>query len=143
MPGYSRRQLLGVGAAGAGTVLAGGYGWNQYATRHHLRFRPLEAVNETADPLTLEFAVEGNGIEAQRTVRLAPAGEEGATHLPGRWIKSAAEWTVSAEYEGETLEIRASEITERLEGAGWGPDCARVALVVTATGELEARVGPC
>ncbi|MFU8869010.1 hypothetical protein [Natronococcus sp.] len=143
MPGYSRRRLLEAGATGTVTALAGGYAWNRYATRHHLRFRPLEAVNETADSLTLQFAVEGNGIEAHRTVRLAPAGEAGPTHLPGRWLKSAAEWTVSAEYEGETLEIRASEITERLEGAGWGPDCARVALVVTATGGLETRVGPC
>ncbi|TYL40552.1 hypothetical protein CV102_03000 [Natronococcus pandeyae] len=143
--GYSRRQLVGTALGGAGAVLAGGYTWNQYATRRHLRFRPLEAVNESADAITLEITVEREGFESPRTVLLEPVGNEGdddRSRLPGRWTKHADEWTIRAEHGEQRLELEAAVITDRLEGAGWGPDCAHVTIVVTATGDLESRIAP-
>ncbi|NKE35717.1 hypothetical protein GWG54_07770 [Natronococcus sp. JC468] len=143
MSGYSRRRLLGAGASGGGTLLAGGYAWNRYRRRDHLRFRPLEAVNESTAVVTLEFVVDGNGIEAERTVRLEPAGGDARSRLPGRWTETPTTWTVRAEYGEEVLEIGASAITERLADANWGADCAHVTIAVTAIGELDARIRSC
>jgi hypothetical protein len=143
--GYSRRQLVGAGIGGAGTVLAGGYTWNQYVTRSHLRFRPLEAVNESSDAVVLEVTVERDGFEASRTVRLEPADADGGAdrqHLPGRWMKTADEWTVRAEHGDEMVELEANELVDRLEGGGWGPGCARVTIFVTAGGDLGSGVEP-
>ncbi|MFC4437093.1 MULTISPECIES: hypothetical protein [Natrialbaceae] len=142
--GYSRRQLVGTALGGASAVLAGGYTWNQYATRRHLRFRPLEAVNESPDSVTLEITVEGDGRESPRTVRLEAVddGDGDTSHLPGRWIKQAKEWAIRAEHGDQRLELGAATITDRLEDSGWGPDCAHVAIVVTAAGDLESRVAP-
>ncbi|WP_306057230.1 hypothetical protein [Natronococcus wangiae] len=142
---YSRRRLAGAAFGGASAFLAGGYAWNQYATRRHLRFRPLEAVNESADPVTLEVTVEREGFESPRTVLLEAAGDDESgdrSHLPGQWMKRAREWSIRAEHGDQRLELEAATITGRLEGAGWGPDCAHVAIVVTAAGDLEGRVEP-
>jgi hypothetical protein len=144
LAGYSRRQLLGAGVGGGGAVLAGGYAWSRHATRNHLRFRPLEAINESGATVVLDIVVEREGFEAPRTVRLdeADTGENERQHLPGRWMKSADAWSVRAEYRGQRVDLDADAITERLEGSGWGADCARVAVVVTAAGELTERVRP-
>lgn len=142
--GYSRRRIAGA-AFGASAFLASGYAWNQYATRRHLRFRPLEAVNESADPVALEVTVERDGFESPRTVLLEAAGDDengDRSRLPGQWMKRSREWSIRAQHDDQRLELEAAAITDRLEGAGWGPDCAHVAIVVTAGGDLESQVEP-
>lgn len=141
----SRRTLLGAGLAGIAGLATGGYTWRRYARRHHLRFRPLEAVNESPDPATLRLTVEDDARTSRRTERLGPAGSgdgRDVRAVPGRWLTHARAYAVRIDLEGESVAVDAVTITDRLEGAGWGADCAHLTVVVTPNRELEVRVGP-
>lgn len=140
-----RRTIVGAGLAALAGATGGGYAWRQYDRRNHLRIWHLEVVNESADPVTLETVVERDGETLRNETSLAPAGDERGddrTQLFDRWMKHAAEWDVRAERGDRRLELSAGEITDRLEGSGWGTDCAHVVVVVTASGDLEGRVKP-
>lgn len=142
---YSRRTLVGAGLGSIGVVLAGNYGWNQYRTRHQLRFWPLEVVNESDEAVTVDLTVEGTDREITDRVSLAPAGAENGddtTRLHNYWMKYGDEWSVRADLGAHGLELTAREITDRLEDSGWGTDCAHLSIVVTADGGLESRVSP-
>ena len=141
---YSRRTLLGAGLGGTAVLLAGGYTWDQYRTRHTIRLYHLEAVNESDETVTLEVTVTdaASDREGRRTASLEPAGGADETHLTGLWMKHAGEWRVDATLADHRLELSTEAIRNRLEGSGWGVDCANVAVVVTADGGLESRVEP-
>ncbi|SDJ87022.1 hypothetical protein [Natronorubrum texcoconense] len=80
--------------------------------------------------------------EGTRTASLEPAGGADGTHLSGLWMKHAGEWHIDAAVADHRLELSTEEIRDRLEGSGWGVDCAHVTIAVTADGELESRVEP-
>lgn len=145
-PRTSRRSLV-VGAAGAvGALVTGSYAWNQYDTRYYLRFRPLEAVNESDEPAALAVTVAGDLEEGdERIYDLEPAGHEDGRNdrsINGPWIKRSDEYSIRVRLDGEELVLRNREIVDRLDDSGWGSDCARVTLTVTPGRTLESRVGP-
>jgi hypothetical protein len=145
MPSELGRRSLVAGALGGLCMVAtGGYAWNQYATRSHLQFRPLEAVNESDEPVTITVTVRSDRRDGyERTADLATAGDEEETRtLPGPWIKSPEAYSVHAATDGEELHLENPEIVDRLGDADWGRNCVRVTIVVTEESRLESRVVP-
>ena len=142
----SRRALVAGAAGGVGVVATGGYAWSQYAARNHLQFRSLEAVNESDEPVELTVAaLSGGDVRYERTDELAPAGDEHGDDrksLAGPWIKHPDPYSLRVELGEELLQLDNAEIVERLDGSGWGSDCANVTIVVTADRRLDSEVSP-
>jgi hypothetical protein len=141
-----RRAVL-AGATGIAVLGGATYVRGQYASRHGLRFRSLNVVNETDREavVTVRVETDDGAVTREEAVTLAAAGSDGGedrTHLNGVWIKRADEYAIRAEHRQERVELTATEITERLDGAGWGSDCADVTLVVTAAENLTSQVAP-
>lgn len=148
MPSNRSRRTLVAGALGGlggfGALATGGYAWNRYATRDYLRFRPLEAVNESNEPFSIAVTVRSDRRgKDERTVHLEATGDEGdASRLNGPWIESPRAYSVRVTTDGEELVLGNRELVERLEGANRGSDCAHVTVVVAEDSRLEAEVSP-
>ncbi len=155
MPSTSRRTLIAGSLGGLVAAVGGAVAWNAYATRTHVRFRPLRAVNESDETVDLVVTAvdESDGTTGEvHEPTLAPAGETGHTAtLRGRSVSYPARYGVIAragrEPEGGTeggdreLDLPNAEIVDRHPDIGWGSDDVRVAVVVEADGTLSARVG--
>ncbi|APX95614.1 hypothetical protein [Natronorubrum daqingense] len=139
---YGRRTILGAGAGGVGVLATGYYGWSQYERRTHLRLRPLEIRSDADESVTLEVTLtdETGHREETETVRLEPSEGDTETRLSGPWMKYAGEWRLEASTESESLELTAETITDRLDDAGWGVDCAHITIVLTVERTLESQI---
>lgn len=145
MPSNRRRRALVAGAfGGIGALATGGYAWNRYTNRNDLRFRPLEAVNESNESVTITVTVRSDQQgKHERTVDLEADGDEGdASRLNGPWIKSPRAYSLRVTSDEGGLVLKNRELVERLEAPGWGSDCARVTIVVARGSRLEAMVSP-
>ena len=155
MPSTSRRTLVGGALGGLAAAIGGGVAWTAYATRTHVRFRPLRAVNESDEATELVVTVVDESGDADDEVHeptLAPAGEAGHTAtLRGRSVSYPAPYGVTARSGHEStggeedatreLDLPNAGIVDRHPDIGWGSDDVRVAVVVEADGTLSARVG--
>lgn len=143
-PRYDRRTILGAGLGGISVLATGYYGWSQYERRTHLRFRPLEVRSDADESVALKVSLtdETGHREETETIELGPEEERQETRLSGPWMKHAGEWRIEASTENEVLELTAETITDRLEGSGWGVDCAHVSIVLTAERSLESQIEP-
>lgn len=76
MPSNRSRRALVTGAlCGIGALATGGYAWNRYANRNRLRFRPLEAVDESNESVAITVAVRSDQQgKHERTVDLEATG---------------------------------------------------------------------
>jgi len=80
MPSTSRRTLILGSLGGAVAAVGGAVAFLGYSTRHHLRFRPLAAENESDASVGLTVTVvdeSGGRADTVHETTLAPAGKSG------------------------------------------------------------------
>lgn len=136
--------------AGAGSVVAVGSGavsYRRYARRHHLRFRPLLAVNESDQPVRVAVIVASDPRSGpEETYDLEASGDaDGGDELSigGPWLKTADVYGIRAATVVDELVLENRELNEALgAAAGWGADCAAVTLTVTDDRRLDASIQP-
>lgn len=154
MPSANRRTLLVGGVGGLAAAVGGGVAAQQYATRDHLRFRPLAAENESSDPVDVAVTVvdeSGDRDEAVHEAALAPAGAEDASAvLRGPSVKYPSPYGVRARRtdgggsatDATDLTLSNAAIVGRLPESGWGSERVSLTVVVETDGTLSARVEP-
>lgn len=162
MPSTSRRTLILGSLGGLAAAVGGAVAFRQYSTRHHLRFRPLAAENESDAPVDLTVTVADESRNRSDTVHettLAPAGHSGESGgsdgredesdasavLRGPSVSYPAPYAIRAERtdgpgDADWLSLSNNEITDRLPGVGWGSEFASVTVVVESNGDLSVRV---
>ncbi|WP_418283774.1 hypothetical protein [Halorubrum sp. DTA46] len=151
MPSTSRRALLAGAVGGLAAAIGGGVAVQQYATRNHLRFRPLSTENDSDEPVNVAVSVideSGDRDDTVHEVALAPTGDDGASAvLRGPSVSYPAPYAIRArrtDGSGSATDLSLSNaaIVGRLPEVAWGSEHVSLAVVVEPDGTLSARVEP-